>query len=819
MRREPRSLVSLIAVATLAAAACSGGGADPPTEAVDQPTSATDSAAGSATTLGATVDQATTIPDEGSDERGEAGDLGAIRIADSDPDAIVDLGTTLMQTDRITVLLEVGSPRSTAEAVAAALGGEIIGELTYIDLYQASVPGGDEASVRAAIDQASRVPGVQVAYSDVPMTVFEEIWGVRTSPLDDPVYQGETGDGYRAIGVDRAWQYLRGSGIEPWGVKVGITDTRLCTGTDEFDNSKIKSLDPPSDESADRLEWRAPAGWQAEDSFELPDGSHGTAVATIIGADADDGGAAGVASILGDRLELSYSNVLDENISQYTAAEPDPNDPTQYVDSHGQTWSSLGLASLLKQVNAGAKVINMSWGCIARPDHPCSTESREAYRRFFSRIAIDHPDVVFVAAAGNYGINPDGSKSFPGGIPLPNVITVGNVNNDGAKNPSSCVGGGSFEVTIAAPGNEAVRGVATDGKVVDNTALVGTAINTTDGQRGGFTSGGGTSMATPQVTAAIALMKSLDPTLTAAEIKEILEQTARPGVPADPEASTYLPTPIDEQLGAGLLAVDEAVLAVINRVRTANGLDPIGGEDLVQFGVIDAVAITGEPNEYTIRATVTGCRGGCTEVSISVSGDHALSGSTTQDLAAPGDVTWGLTVTGDYPVTVFVQRLDNRAGSRILIDQALIAGTWTGTFTLQEITVPEGQELPDGSTSDGSAISGDELEDCMIGAGAAAGEAVRGAIDQWKEGFPFGVVFTGDDEEPGTATISILDNPDVTTPWRLDGSSVVFEWVDDDAVIAFSGTPNGATMSGAWGAVQSDGTELRGVFSLTRIGD
>ncbi len=61
----------------------------------------------------------------------------------------------------------------------------------------------------------------------------------------------------------------------------------------------------------------------------------------------------------------------------------------------------------------------------------------QAYRRFFTKMAEDHPDVVFVAAAGNDNFEPDGTRSFPSGFALPNVITVGNVNNDGTTNESS----------------------------------------------------------------------------------------------------------------------------------------------------------------------------------------------------------------------------------------------------------------------------------------------------------------------------------------------------------------------------------------------
>lgn len=815
MRRAPRSLVFLMVVTTLVAASCSGGGGEFPPLGDDFSGAARTTVAGSPVD---TTDEPALIsspPPPTAPDVFAAGDQ--ISIADSDPDAIIEVGGTLLQTDRIVVVLEADSPRPTAEGVAAALGGDIIGELSYIDLYQVSVPGGDETSVRAAVDQAAQLPGVDLAYADELMTLDDEIWGIRTSPLeDDPVYAGKTGDGYRAIGVNRAWQYIKGSGIEPWGVQVGIADSQRWTGTGEFDSAEMTSLEPTTDETDSPLVLKAPGDWQGE--FDRPDGSHATGVATIIGADADDGGAAGVASILGDRLKISHSAVVSPGVGWYVPADADENDLTKYADPQGQTWSVKGIEAALKQVNAGATVINMSFGC-----RNCTPEVSTAYRRFFTQMERDHPDVVFVTTAGNNnGISPDGSRSYPGGMQLGNVITVGNVENDGTTSPSSNRSSDNFEVTIAAPGQQAVRGVTADGTVVDDTTVIGTATRTVNGQEQSWEikSGGGTSMAAPQVTAAIALMKSLDPSLTAAEIKEILKQTARPAVPADAEADTYLPNRIDEKLGAGLLAVDEAVLAVVNRVRAANSLDPITGEQLVQFGVVDAVAVTGEPDQFTIRAIVTGCRGECTAVSISVSGDHALDGSTTEQLDAPGDVTWGLTVADDYPVTVFVQRLDNGAGSRILIDQAPIAGTWTGVFTLLEATVPEGEELPDGTISDGSTLTGDTLGACVTDAGAVASEAIGEMLDNWRDGFPITMVFSGTADQPGTVTITIEGADDDTiTPWRMSGTSVVIEFVEDDSVVAFSGTINGQTMSGAWGAVQTDGSEMRGSFSVTRTGD
>ena len=71
----------------------------------------------------------------------------------------------------------------------------------------------------------------------------------------------------------------------------------------------------------------------------------------------------------------------------------------------------------------------------------------------------------------------DGSKRFPSGLNLPNMVTVGNIMNDGTNKAKSNMASANFEVTIAAPGQESIFGLDNNGKITT-----------------GF---GGTSMATP----------------------------------------------------------------------------------------------------------------------------------------------------------------------------------------------------------------------------------------------------------------------------------------------------------------------------------
>jgi len=661
--------VTALVLVALMVGACSGGdGGDLPVWATSAPATTQGGVSTVTSTSGDGDGADTTVPSD------QPVEVGVIGIAATDVAAVVEIEGGLLQTDRIVVVLEPGTSVSRADEIAGTLGGAVIGTLGYLDLYQISIPGGgDEASVRAIVEEAKGLADVQLAYADELVFFFAEYVGVRTSPLNDPVYQDpKSGGGYRAIGVDLAWQYIRGSGIEPWSVTVGVTDTKLWRGAGEFDEANVTVTNPGSETPQPETGSYHAHGWSGQ--WSQPDGGHGTAVTSIIAADANDGGVAGVASVLGDRLNVIHTDVMD--VPQLTPAAPNPDDLTQYTHSSGSTWSVRGLEGLLTQVKAGAKVINMSWGA----HNANNPELGAAFRRFFTQMATDHPDVVFVAAAGNNSDpSPDGTRSFPGGLRLDNVVTVGNVNNDGTTYESSNLSSDSFEVTLAAPGHEAVRGVDANGNVIDNTTVRGTVTRTrADGtqETSDSRSGGGTSMAAPQVTATIALMKALDPTLTAAQIKEILRDTARRALPAsDPAGSAQ---PISPALGAGLLATDEAVLAVINKVRADNGQGPLTGEQLVAFAVIDAVAV-GDPDDFVVRATVAGCRDDCTDVTIRVSGEHALTGSTTQSLSSPGQVEWDLVIGGDYPVTILVQRTDNGAGSLITISPLLLDGHYVGT--------------------------------------------------------------------------------------------------------------------------------------------
>ncbi|KYG64657.1 hypothetical protein AZI86_10605 [Bdellovibrio bacteriovorus] len=135
-------------------------------------------------------------------------------------------------------------------------------------------------------------------------------------------------------------------------------------------------------------------------------------------------------------------------------------------------------------INRGAKIVNMSWG-------------GAPYVQEFYDVIAQHPDVLFVTAAGNDGYDLGRFPSYPASFHLPNMIVVG-ASNVLDQYPSWSNYGAL--VDIVAPG----VGVYSTGPRNDYVVMDGTNI------------------ATPFVSGAAALLWSHKPTATVAEIKAAL---------------------------------------------------------------------------------------------------------------------------------------------------------------------------------------------------------------------------------------------------------------------------------------------------------
>lgn len=171
----------------------------------------------------------------------------------------------------------------------------------------------------------------------------------------------------------------------------------------------------------------------------------------------------------------------------------------------------------LDQVSAGQRlVINLSWKTTGDPP-----SIRTAIEAAAARGA------VIVASAGNwpqYEDQPHYPSDYPG------VISVGATRQDGGRALYSYFGRG---VDIAAPGGNGTGDPSGD--------IVSVASG------GGYRNDFGTSFAAPQVAAAAALLLSRDRTLSVAEVRRLLSDSASPRPGAG--------------IGAGLLDVGAALAA------------------------------------------------------------------------------------------------------------------------------------------------------------------------------------------------------------------------------------------------------------------
>jgi len=187
----------------------------------------------------------------------------------------------------------------------------------------------------------------------------------------------------------------------------------------------------------------------------MDDGGHGTHCAGIIGAAGNNGsGISGVAW----QVQIMACKFLES-------------------DGGGKTSNALLCMDYAAQM--GAHIISASWGSNREPSEAMLSVIRH----------LDEAGILFVAAAGNEGFDIDLELCSPGGIDLPNVVTVGSIDPDGR--PSDFSNYGIEKVHLFAPGGE--------------------ILSTYFEDDASYTRLSGTSMATPFVSGALALLKTQAP--------------------------------------------------------------------------------------------------------------------------------------------------------------------------------------------------------------------------------------------------------------------------------------------------------------------
>ncbi|HEY3867580.1 MAG TPA: S8 family serine peptidase [Actinocrinis sp.] len=265
------------------------------------------------------------------------------------------------------------------------------------------------------------------------------------------------------------------------GITVGLLDTGVMQSRADLSGQVTTGPD-----YAGGVEQPGETGW----------GEHGTCMASIIaghGRGADD--ADGTLGVAPGAHILSVRVIRDDDA-------PDINDP---LTDQNSLADGINYA-----VGHGAQVISMSLGGTGGPDSDSSEVSDAIHN------ALAH-NIVVVVAAGNDGQNGN-PISYPGGER--GVITVSAVDSAGDHAGFSSSG---WDVDVAAPGVN----VPCDAADSDDEYLVGD----------------GTSQATAYTAGLVALIRSENPSLSPAQVRDLIEQTA-----TDKPAGGH-----DDQIGYGVI--------------------------------------------------------------------------------------------------------------------------------------------------------------------------------------------------------------------------------------------------------------------------
>ena len=534
-------------------------------------------------------------------------DLGVVPAPAPDPSQTIRTEAWgVVPPGRINVRFHSGTSRAEADRVAAAVGGVVAGELPLLDLYVVDFPSRSERGLETALALAGAQRGVRIAFPE--QIAFLTGSGRACSLADDPVYADGRSRSLEMIGLQTAWNLLRASGARLHPVQVGIVDSGIYLAHGEFDEGvRVLALGV-----ADRLTDPQTGAGRAP----LPYYSHATGVASVLAADAGDGGVVGVASILEGSLTLRVKNAFQDRFEAGSTAGGE----------RLGAYAIATLASIQRLIEDGARVINLSWNLGAdaagglRPAH---VGIYRAYRDFFRKMGSRHPDVVFVCSAGNQGGTPGDEAFLPGGLDLPNVITVGNLDGEGRigdTGTNRMAPGRAFHVDLAAPGQGVVYGVGPDGSVAAGD--------------------GGTSMAVPLVTATVAILKAVEPGLTCADIKEILQSTAR----AELEWTDGTLHAVPAEVGRGCLAVDRAVLKVLERRRAALGeagaLDPESLLDLTRIELAAVRQDDAERERWVVTASVPRTVHSTTTLAIRAPEGASVDGASSVTVTAGQEATW-----------------------------------------------------------------------------------------------------------------------------------------------------------------------------------
>ena len=403
-----------------------------------------------------------------------------------------DLISLEMPTQRLIVRTEQTVATPNMLSFNQAMTAQIDIDLSYIrglalaNSYLYELPSfKNQTEIDAYIEKLQSMPGV--------LSVEEDVFMYPMS-VNDPQYSNQWHyfESTGGINLEKAWEKSTGEGVYVAVIDTGITNhddlnANIIGGYDFIANtSRANDGNGRDADPSDPGDWTS-SGYCYSGSPSNNSTWHGTHVAGTVAAVTNNNvGVAGVAynakvvplRVLG-RCGGTTSDIADAIV-----------------------WASGGSVSGAPNNPYPAAVINLSLG----GHFKCGTYG--TYQGAIDQAVANGSTIV--VAAGNF--NDNANDYAPASCD--NIITVAATNRSGGRASYSNYG---TVVDIAAPGGDSSYRVL-------STFNSGT---TTPGSQS-YAYYKGTSMATPHVAGVIALMKSVAPNATPAQIKAAIEKTARP---------------------------------------------------------------------------------------------------------------------------------------------------------------------------------------------------------------------------------------------------------------------------------------------------
>ena len=351
-------------------------------------------------------------------------------------------------------------------------GAKPVRKIDLINAYEIEPDSGDRG---AMADKLRGKQGVEYVEDNPEFKLDaipnDTVWTQPLSELHWALHNDNFGTADADIDAVEAWNVTTGSK----GVTVAIIDTGAdYTHLDLRGNMWVNAGEVPGngiDDDGDGLIDNV-NGYDYGDNDPDPydeggsDTGHGTSVAGVIGAQGNNGtGTTGVSWNV-SMMVLKFTGAVGSS----------PGQSRDVADM---------LAALDNAVKEGVVAVNTSFGSA----EACASQALQNGLN-----AAEAAGILIVASAGNDRANTDVSPHCPSGSPNSNIISV--ASTDENDNLASTSNYGPSTVDLAAPGRHILSTVP-----------------------GGYAYVNGTSFSAPQVTGVVALIKSIIPSATAAQIR------------------------------------------------------------------------------------------------------------------------------------------------------------------------------------------------------------------------------------------------------------------------------------------------------------